>query len=456
MLDNSVLNILKSVIPSDRISTAPEDLTAASYDASKRMAQPDVVIKPIKPEEISAVLKIANENNIPVYPRGAATSVTGSAVPVKGGIVIDTSKMNHIIEINKTNLMAIVEPGVVVGDFQKAVEKEGLFYPPDPASADTCTIGGNIATSAGGLRCIKYGVTRDYVIGLEAVLADGTIIHTGSYTIKCSTGYDLTRLFVGSEGTLGIFTKIILKLIPKPEHRETIIAFYRKVDTAVSEAQKILDNGILPTALEFMDERSTKAVQSYYKEFSMPEGTKAIILLELDGAKSDTLRLADETIKIWENGDAIKILHAKNRIEADNLWAVRKAISPALFSITEQKISEDISLPLNKIIPMMETLAGLEAKYGIPIAVFGHLGDGNLHVNLLTSVGGQEKPAEEAVEEIFKATVALGGTLSGEHGIGITKSKYISLAIPPREFEIMKQLKNLFDPKGILNPGKLF
>jgi glycolate oxidase len=456
MIDKSLLTRLKSLIPSDRISTSPEDLTAASYDASKRMAQPDVVIKPLNTEEISAILKIANENSIPVYPRGAATSVTGSAVPIKGGIVIDTSKMNRIIEINKNNLMAVVEPGVVVGDFQKAAEKEGLFYPPDPASADTCTIGGNIATCAGGLRCIKYGVTRDYAIGLEAVLADGTIIHTGSHTIKCATGYDLTRLFVGSEGTLGIFTKMILKLIPKPEHRETIIAFYPDANTAVTEAQKILNAGILPTALEFMDEPSTKAVKNYYKEFSFPDETKAIILLELDGAKSDTMRLADETHKILGKGDPIKIIRAKDRKEANDLWAVRKAISPALFSITGQKSSEDISLPLDQIIPMMKIISSLESKYGIPIAVFGHLGDGNLHVNFLASLPAQGQTMENAIEELFKETVALGGTLSGEHGIGLTKSKYVSLAIPSRELEIMQQLKNLFDPKGILNPGKLF
>ena len=456
MIESNIVKQLQEIIPRERISDLPEDLIVASYDASKRMAKPDLVIKPLTTEEISLILKLANEHSIPVYPRGAATSLTGGAVPVKGGIVIDTSRMNHIIEINKTDLLAVVEPGVVVGDFQKAVEKENLFYPPDPASADTCTIGGNIATCAGGLRCIKYGVTRDYVMGLEVVLADGSIIHTGSYTLKCTTGYDLTRLFVGSEGTLGIFTKITLKLTIKPEHKETIIAFYSAVNDAIDASQKILAEGILPTALEFMDEPSTRAVQNYHKEFTIPEGTKAILLLELDGPKSDNIRQTDKTHALLQKTKALKVIRAADRAEADKLWAVRKAISPALYSVTSQKISEDISLPLNKVKEMMGKIKALEAKYGIPIAVFGHLGDGNLHVNFLVTVSGQEQLMEQAVEELFKETVNLEGTLSGEHGIGITKSKYLSLAIHSREIELMKQIKLLFDPKGILNPGKIF
>lgn len=456
MIDKSVLTKIKSDIPKDIIFTSPEDLTSASYDASKKTAQPDIVIKPKTPGQISAILKIANQNNIPVYPRGAATSVTGSAVPVKGGIVIDTSRMNKIIEINKNNLTAIVEPGVVVGDFQREAEKNGLFYPPDPASSETSTIGGNVATCAGGLRCVKYGVTRDYIIGLEVALADGSIIHTGSYTLKCVTGYDLTRLFVGSEGTLGIFTKIYLKLIPKPEHKETLIAFYPDIKSAIYTAKDTLTSGILPTALEFMDEPSTKAVQKYHKEFTMPQSAKAILLLELDGTASDTSKSAKETQKILKSNNNLKTILAKDRKESDNLWAIRKAISPALYSITDKKISEDISLPLDKVNPMMDAISKLESKHGIPVAVFGHLGDGNLHVNFLVSVEAQEASLEKAVEELFKETIDLGGTLSGEHGIGLAKSKYISLAIPNQELEIMGQIKKLFDPKGILNPGKTF
>ncbi|MFH1230749.1 MAG: FAD-linked oxidase C-terminal domain-containing protein [Planctomycetota bacterium] len=456
MIDLNVLNHLKGIIPKSRISNLPEDLTVASYDASKLMAKPDVVIKPLTADEISRILKLANEHSIPVYPRGAATSLTGGAVPVKGGIVIDTSLMNRIIEINKSNLLAVVEPGVVVDDFQKAVEKEWLFYPPDPASADTCTIGGNIATCAGGLRCIKYGVTRDYVMGLEAVLADGSIIHTGSNTLKCTTGYDLTRLFVGSEGTLGVFSSITLKLTIKPEHRETIIAFYDAVNTAIDASQKVLAEGILPTALEFMDEPSTKAVKKYHKEFTIPENTQAILLLELDGPKSDTIRQTDEVQELLQKTSALKVIRAATRIEANNLWAVRKAVSPALYSSANQKFSEDISLPLNRVKEMMGKMKSIESKYGIPLATFGHLGDGNLHVNFLVTVPAQEQILEESIEELFKETVNLGGTLSGEHGIGITKSKYLSMAIPSKEIELMKQIKQLFDPKGIMNPGKIF
>jgi len=433
----------------------PEDLAAASYDASKRAAKPDVVIKPLTTEEVSAILKLAHEHSVPVYARGAASGVTGGAVPTKGGIVLDFSRMNRVIQINKQNLTAVVEPGVIVSDFQVSVEKKGLFYPPDPASAEFCTIGGNIAECAGGLRCVKYGVTRDYVIGLEVVLANGSIIHTGSHTLKCVTGYDLTRLFVGSEGTLGIFTKITLRLIPKPEHRETLIAFYPNADTAINAGESILSANILPTALEFVDETSTRAVQNYYKDFTLPAGTKAFLIVELDGPKTDTIRLSEQ-VQILLERKSIKVIRAKDSKEAKTLWAVRKAISPSLYSITAQKINEDISLPLDQVKPMLEINKKLEGKYGIPIATFGHLGDGNLHINLLVSVGGQENVVPEAVKELFTEAIKLGGTLSGEHGIGLTKSPYLALEIPEREMEIMKQLKTIFDPKGILNPGKIF
>lgn len=456
MLEPIILNKLRSVIPTERISTSPEVLISGSYDASKKMARPDVVIKPLTTPEIAGILRIASEYSIPVYPRGAATSVTGSAVPLQGGLVIDTSRMNRILQINPKDLLAILEPGVVVGDFQKAVEKQGLFYPPDPASSDTCTIGGNIATSAGGLRCIKYGVTRDYVTGLEVVLPDGSIIQTGSQTIKCATGYDLTRLFVGSEGTLGIFTRITVRLIPQPEHRETLIAFYTGTHEAINNAQDVLTSGILPTALEFMDEPSTRAVQNYYKDFVIPPTSKAIILLELDGPKLDTTRQADAVQKILDKGRTLQVIRASNRTEANLFWAVRKAISPALFSITAQKISEDISLPLGQVETMLSSINHIQDRYGIPMAVFGHLGDGNLHVNFLVSVPAQETVLEGAIEELFKETIKLGGTLSGEHGIGLTKSKYLTLAVPSLEMDLMKKIKHLFDPKGIMNPGKIF
>lgn len=454
MLASAVINKLKAIIPSERILLSPEDRLVASYDASKQMAFPDVVVKPKTAEEISAILKLANEHNIPIYPRGAASSVTGGAVPIKGGIVIETSLMNRIIQINKTDLIGVVEPGVVVADFQKAVEKQGLFYPPDPASSEICTIGGTIATCAGGLRCVKYGVTRDYVLGLEVVLADGSIIHTGSHTLKCVTGYDLTRLLVGSEGTLGVFTKITLRLIPKPEHQETIMVFYPESHIAIDEAEKILSSGILPVALEFMDEASTKAVQQYKKDFLIPPDTRAILLIELDGPKLDTIRQADEVHQILEKGLPLKIIRARNRSEAASLWAVRKAISPALWSITSQKISEDISLPLSQIKVMMETIKNLESNYGIPFAVFGHLGDGNLHINFLVSVPAQAQIVKKAIEDLFKETIRLGGTLSGEHGIGLTKLPYLNLEIVGRELKLMRDLKTLFDPRGILNPGK--
>lgn len=433
-----------------------EDRLAASYDASKLQHLPDIVVKPLNATEIAGILKFASEHSTPVYPRGAASSVTGSAVPVKGGIVIDLSLMNRIIEINPINFTAVVEPGVVCADLQKAVSRHGLFYPPDPASADFCTLGGNVACGAGGLRCIKYGTTRDYVLGLEAVLPNGQIIHTGRKTLKRSTGYDLARLFIGSEGTLGIITQIILRLVPKPQSEATFFVFYDNEDSAVKLGLDTLAKRILPRAIEFMDASSLKAVTAYSKELDLPSGIKGGILIELDGDPNDLAGQAKALAELINQSGASKVLRANGAEDAKALWAIRKAVSPALYSITAQKTSEDICVPRDRITHILTVIKSIESKYGIPIATFGHLGDGNLHVNFLISNEAHKSALEKALDELFTETVKCGGTLSGEHGIGLTKSRFLALELSVAEIELMKQLKHMFDPKGIMNPGKIF
>lgn len=454
-MEKEFIKSLRQLIESKRVLETKEDIIAASYDASRLQHLPDIVVKPINCKEVSGILKAASSQSVPVYTRGAASSVTGSAVPIKGGIALDISLMNRIIEINPINMNAVVEPGVVVGDFQKEVEKRNLFYPPDPASADFCTIGGNVATGAGGLRCLKYGTTRDYVLGLEVVLADGRIINTGRGTLKRVSGYDLTRLMVGSEGTLGVITRITLKLIPKPSAVATILVYFREINDALNFSTKLLDKGIVPRALEFMDTTSLKAVKNYKKELEVPEDARAMLLIELDGHPADVEKQAQEVVALREDS-IVELKRARDKNETKLLWSVRKSTSPAMYSITSQKFSEDICLPCQSIIPMMKFVRELEAESGITIASFGHLGDGNVHMNFLPANEEQANKLDQALDRLFRKTIELGGTLSGEHGIGLTKAKYFHLEWGEKEIAVFKSIKQLFDPKGILNPGKIF
>lgn len=456
MIDGAIFQKLASLVSSERISRRPEDLIAASYDASKQKALPDLVIKPLTAREISGILKIAYERNIPIVPHGAASGTTGGVVPVKGGIVIDTILMNKILEVNADDMTAVVEPGVVVADFQKAVKAKGLFYPPDPASAEFCTMGGNVAECAGGLRCVKYGVTRDYILGLEVVLPDGTIIHTGTKTLKSVTGYDLTRLFVGSEGTLGIFTRIIVRLIPKPEAVTTINSFFGSMTKALAASSGVFKQHILPSALEIVDEPCLQAIKQYSEGFRIPDKAQAMLLIELDGDASVVTKQAQKVSDYLKNQGAFGIARAETPAEQELLWSLRKAISPALYRLAPKKVNEDVCLPRSRLSAMFAGIKELETKYHIPTATFGHAGDGNLHVHFLVSSQEHEQKLPAAVKELFQLTTKLSGTISGEHGIGITKSPYLSLEIMPEELRLMKSIKELIDPKGTMNPGKIF
>jgi len=456
-MDKKLYREFEKIVGEKRVSDDDVDRVCHSYDATKQRAMPDVVIKPRSAQEVSEILKLANKRRIPVYPRGAASGLTGGAVPVHGGIALDMTGMNRIIEIDDANLTATVEPGVVVADFQKEVEKLGLLYPPDPASNKFATIGGSVAECAGGLRGMKYGVTRDYVMALEVVLPTGEIINPGTKTLKGVTGYDLTRLFVGSEGTLGIFTKIVLKLIPPPEKVETIMAFFGSIKNAADTVSAIVAAKIVPRALEFVDEECIRAV-GQYTGFSVSEGTEALLLIEVDGSAETASRDALRIMSICDDNEAFDVKKAETDEEIDELWSVRRTISPALYAISKGKMNEDICVPRSNLTRMLDEIGKISEKYGLTIANFGHAGDGNIHVNILLdpAVPEEVERGEAAVEEIFRKTVELDGTLSGEHGIGNTKSKYLGIEIEPEQLELMRGMKALFDPNGILNPGKIF
>ncbi|HQU31136.1 MAG: FAD-binding protein [Planctomycetia bacterium] len=449
---------LNQLVGKENVFSVLEDRICYSYDGSKQKYVPDVVVRPRSTHHVSAILQLAHENEIPVYPRGAGSGLTGGAVPVKGGIVLDFTPMNHIVEIRPEDLTATVEPGVVTQTLQSEVAKYKLFYPPDPASAPFSTIGGNVAECSGGITGLKYGVTRDYVLSLQVVLADGSVIHTGRKTLKSVTGYDLTRLFVGSEGTLGVFTQITVKLLPLPEKIETLLVFFATTQDAIQSANQIILNNLLPRALEFIDKSSITCIQGYKQEIQIPDEVDALLLIDIDGRETSVKAEAPLVKEIVRKNNAIRVTSAENAQERDALWEVRRAISPALYNIAPYKINEDICVPRSRILEILERIDGIHKRYpSLKVASFGHIGDGNIHVNVMYDKGDQQKAlAERMIEEILSNTVEVGGTISGEHGIGNVKSAFLPLEIPPRELEIMKNIKHLLDPKGILNPGKIF
>ncbi|MEK6635440.1 MAG: FAD-linked oxidase C-terminal domain-containing protein [Planctomycetota bacterium] len=452
------LDALNRLIGKENVLYALEDRLCYAYDGTKQKHIPDVVLQPRSTRHVSGILRFANEHEIPVCPRGAGSGLTGGAVPVQGGIVLDFTQMNKIIEIVPEDLTATVEPGVVTQILQNEVAKYKLFYPPDPASAAFSTIGGNVAECSGGITGLKYGVTRDYILSLEVVLADGSVIHTGRKTLKSVTGYDLTRLFVGSEGTLGVFTQITVKLLPLPEKIETLLVFFATPQDAVRTASQIISNNLLPRALEFIDKSSIECIKGYKQEFQIPAEVNALLLIDIDGKDASVEAEASLTQKIALGNRPLKVISAKNPQERDSLWEVRRVISPALYNIAPFKINEDICVPRSRILEALQRIDDIHKRYpSLKVANFGHIGDGNIHVNIMYEEGDKQRMlAEKMIEEILRNTVELGGTISGEHGIGNVKSAFLSLEIPPQELRIMKDIKHLLDPKGILNPGKIF
>ncbi|MEH7649660.1 FAD-binding oxidoreductase [Bacillus safensis] len=448
---------IEAIIKTGRILTNESDRFSYSFDGSFGTYLPDIVIQTKSVDEIASLVKFANREKIPICPRGQATSLSGGPLAVKGGIVLDLSIMNDLLEIHAEDLIAIVSPGVLTSDIHKAAEQKGLMYPPDPSSSHVSTIAGNLAENSGGPRGLKYGVTKDYVIGLEIITPEGEIIKTGGKTVKNVTGYDLTKLIVGSEGTLGIITKAILRLIPKPQASGTIMAIFDNLVDAGSAISKILSAGIFPSKMELMDQSSIVAVENF-EPLGLPIDAAALILIELDGHPLSLKEEMEQAAELCRTVGAREVTIPKNKAEETELWKARKLVSPAIARIKPTKISEDATVPRSKIPEMCERLLNIRDKYGIHLVVFGHAGDGNLHPNIICDKTDQEEMirVEQAVGEIFTAAVELGGTLSGEHGIGTMKAPFMEMELGAVGLDMMKRIKKAWDPNNIMNPGKIF
>jgi len=457
MLNERILAQLESIVGQGNISWSKVDRITHSFDATQRQYLPDVVIHPGTTEEISQIVRLADQEKIPILPRGAGSGFTGGSLPIHGGIVLVLTRMNRILEIDTDNLVAVVEPGVVTGHLQREVERLGLFYPPDPASKDFSTLGGNIAECAGGPRCVKYGVTRDYVLGLTVVTPKGDIIRTGGRTMKNVVGYDLTRLFVGAEGTLGVVTEIILKLLPKPEARKTMLVAFASIEGAAEGVSTIIRGKIIPTTLEFMDGSAIDCVRKA-TPLDLPDACQAVLIIEVDG---DQAQLDGQVNRILELLSPLGVLEtriAETPEESEAIWKVRRSVSPSLRNLNPNKFNEDIVVPRSRVPEMIRALERISTNYSVPIVNFGHAGDGNIHVNVMVDLAepGMEETVEQVLREIFQTTVSLNGSVSGEHGIGTAKSPYIGMELSRETLDTMRTIKQALDPNNIMNPGKIF
>ncbi len=433
-----------------------ETLASYSYDAFTFEGEPEVVLFPESTEEVSAIMAVASREKIPVTARGAGTNLTGGSVPTRGGIVLVFTRMNKILEIDKTNRFAVVQPGLVNMDFQRALAKQRLFFPPDPASMAISTMGGNVAENAGGPRAVKYGVMKDYLLGLEVVLASGKILRTGSRTMKNVTGYNLTQLFCGSEGTLGLITEITVKLLPLPETRRTLQVAYRRLEEAATTASKIFDMGILPVAFELLDNTFVKIIEDY-AHIGLPKEAEALILIEVDGPRVAVDAQADQIYKLCQELGAMDIKVARTSEENDQIWKARRSAYGAEAQLRPTAIAEDCTVPVGHLIPMFREVEKIAEKYRLLIPIVAHAGDGNLHPQILTDIRNKEEMerVEKAIDDISKVALELGGTLTGEHGIGIAKREILPVEIGDAGIEVTKAIKRALDPNNILNPDKV-
>lgn len=455
MKTSQLADRFKASLGAENVYDALEDRVCYAYDATKRQNVPDLVVLPRTVQDVAAVLQAASELSVPVVPRGAGSGMSGGAVPVRGGIVMPMTNFSKILEIDTDNLMAVVQPGVVTRSLQAAAATNGLFYPPDPASQDFSTIGGNIAENAGGMRAVKYGVTKDYIQDLQVVLPDGRILRTGSKCVKDVVGYNLTQLFVGSEGTLGVVTEATLKLLPLPESKKTVAVCFPSIRDVGRTVSEIIKRRIIPTTLEFLDQNAIWSV-SQYLDLGLPQSAKAFLLIEVDGPAGQVETDLERTVEVCRELGALDIEVAKDKTDQDRLWKARRSVSASLVRHKPiQKINEDIVVPRSSLPDMVEAIESISAGTGLLIVNFGHAGDGNIHVNVLVKEETRDR-AEEAVQAVFEATVRLGGRISGEHGIGITKQDFVAMNLDPTALEMMRSIKNLLDPRHILNPGKIF
>ena len=458
MLEKKVISQLRKIVGKDAVLTSKEDLNAYSYDGTTTWAHvPDVVVLPTTTEQVSQILKLADENKIPVTPRGAGTNVSGGSIPIKGGIVLCTTKMNKILDINKTNLTATVEPGVVLQDFNDALAKQGLFYPPDPQSFLGCTIGGTVAENAGGPYCVKYGVTKQYVLGLEVVLANGYIMNLGGVTVKNRTGYELLMLFTGSEGTLGVITKITLRLIPMPPANKTMMAIFDDMAAGGQAVSNIMASGVVPAKVEFVDNFVIRRIEEM-TPMGLPVDAKALLLLQADGSPAAVEAESTQIVDILKKSGAKEVRVAKDANEAAMYWKMRSGGFAAVFGAAHTVMAEDVAVPRDKLAEFIRKLGEISERTGFFIQYLGHAGDGNLHPAIFTDIRDKENfaKAQQTMEEIFEAALSLGGVLSGEHGIGLEKQRFLKRAMDPVALNLMKKIKAILDPNNILNPGKIW
>ncbi|MDU7070670.1 FAD-linked oxidase C-terminal domain-containing protein [Campylobacter ureolyticus] len=457
-MEQTHIDFFKKLLGEDNAYFDEAHKFAYSYDATRKVFKPDAVLFPKDENEVSKILAYCNDNLLPVIPRGAGSGFTGGALAVSGGVIISFEKhMNKILEIDLENMVAVVQPGVINMDLQKKVEKLGLFYPPDPASQTYSTIGGNVAENAGGMRASKYGITKDYVMALRAVLPNGEIIRAGKKTIKDVAGYNLVGILTASEGSLAVITEITLKLIAKPKLKKTAFGVFKSVNEAMNAVYKTLSSGVKPVAMEFLDNLSIKAVEENFHK-GLPKDAGAILITDVDGDLEISLDKDLEIIeKVFKENGCFNFIIAKDEKESNDLWFSRRNCSQAITCYGSLKINEDITVPRSKLPALLEKINEISKKYDVLIPCFGHTGDGNVHTNVMVDKDNEDevKKGYAAIEEIFKITIDLGGTLSGEHGIGISKAPYMKLAFSDAEMELFRAIKKAFDPNNILNPNKM-
>jgi glycolate oxidase len=459
VIPTDFLESLTALVGQAHVKTDNPSRLSYGTDALKRGTAADAVVLPGSTAEVAGIVRLCAARRVPIVPRGAGTGYTGGAVPTRGGVLLSLERMNRILEIDEANLVAVVQPHVVTGDIQDAVEKLGLFYPPDPASLRQSVIGGNVAECAGGPRAFKYGTTKRYVLGLEAVLPTGEVIRTGGKVVKNVVGYDLTQLLVGSEGTLAIITEIILRLVPKPPVQATLRATFPDVESAVAAVTNIIRARVVPAALELIDGDSLEAVARNLKVRSLaPEGTAAILLLEVDGIAQAVVEEAARVEEACLAAGATEVLRARDEAERQELWRVRRELSLSLKMITPLKYNHDVVVPKGRIPELFALVREIKERHLLRIPCFGHAGDGNIHVNIMVDPedAGEIARAHVAEGELFAGVVALEGSISGEHGIGFAKAPFLPLELSAETIALMKRVKHAFDPDGILNPGKMF
>ncbi|MBF8419048.1 glycolate oxidase subunit GlcD [Heyndrickxia coagulans] len=458
MIESGAKEKLIQVVGRENYDDTQAGRIVYSYDASPQFqAMPDAVVAPRNKAEVQAIVKLCNEYRIPVVPRGSGSNLCAGTCPVEGGIVLIFKHMNRILEIDEENLTVTVEPGVITLDMIKAVEAKGLFYPPDPSSMKISTIGGNINENSGGLRGLKYGVTRDYVLALEAVLASGEVIRTGGKLAKDVAGYDLTRLLVGSEGTLAVITEATLKLLPMPEAKKTMLALYQDIEACAQTVSDIIANRIIPATLEFLDQPTLQAVEAF-AHIGLPTNVKAVLLIEQDGPQEVVERDIEKIAEICRKQHAVDVKVAASPEHAEALMTARRSALSALARLKPTTILEDATVPRSEVAKMVVAINEIAEKYGLHIGTFGHAGDGNLHPTCLADIRDQDEMerVEKAFAEIFQKAIELGGTITGEHGVGRAKAPYLEWKLGETGIGVMNAIKNALDPNHILNPGKVF